>query len=317
MRVLVTGGTGFIGSNLVGRLLQNDHDVFVLTRQGTLDEKFRLWKYFDRITLLEGDQRNYEDIAHLREFSFDVVFNLAAYNRVGESFQRITEVFEINAIGASNLARTLEGTTSLIHISSSEVYGDTSELPIGETTPCNPTSPYAMSKLSGEIAVKNVCEMRNIRYCIVRPFNSYGPMQSVRAVIPELILCGLKEEPFRIRQGTQIRDFVYVDDLINGLVRLMDLFNNGRHFTGPINFATGKGINILDLANLIKTLMKSNVRIIIGGKEPRLRDISKLIGSYSLAEKTLEWEPRTQLESGIAKTIKWMTLFYNGYIKRG
>src|SRR6266404_8978132 len=218
-RVVVTGGSGFIGSHLVRRLLELGAEVAVTVRYGNIMKNERLRDCWDDVHIIEADLRNRGALACIKNFGPEVVFHLAAYNHVGESFRQVEECFDVNAKGTANLLDTCAEAERFIYISSSEVYGHQGQVPFREDMCPEPISPYAITKYAGEL----YCRMKQRiggepSIIILRPFNVYGPYQSAKAIIPELILNCLQGNPIRTTKGEQTREFNYVGNLVNGMI---------------------------------------------------------------------------------------------------
>lgn len=301
-KVLVTGGTGFIGSHLVRELVARGARPFVLTRQGVADEKYRLWDLAGEFTLLEGDVRNLDDVQHLGSHEFSVVFHLAAYNRVDNSFTRISESFQTNTIGTRNVWEIARRSARFIHVSSSEVYGNCPRLPLDEESPTHPVSPYAMSKLAAEDVVRLLGATGSPRVALVRPFNTYGPFQSTRAVIPELILAALAGEPLDIGSGESRRDFLYVGDTVAGILAVAEA---ALPHNTVVVLASGTSISIADLAAKILQVVGGRAKIRRNIKPERPHEILELRGDSAKAQELVGWRAEVDFDAGLAWTIQW------------
>jgi UDP-glucose 4-epimerase len=302
-RVLVTGGSGFIGSHLVKRLLAEESDVAVTVRYGNVVKCERLRWCWDRVRVIEADLRNRGALEVVRAFQPEIVLHLAAYNHVGQSFQQVEECFDVNAKGTANLVDLCGETRRLVYVSTSEVYGHQANVPFSEQMEPQPLSPYAITKYAGELYCRMKQRMEaNGRFVLIRPFNAYGPYQSSKAIIPELILNGLRNVPIECTPGEQTREFNFVEDLVDGLVRAATL---DRPIEGPINLATGHEVAIRDLVRLIAGLTETKVEPRIGALPYRPTEIWRMRGDNTRARDLLGWEPRTSLENGLRKTVAW------------
>jgi UDP-glucose 4-epimerase len=313
-RVLVTGGSGFIGSHLVHRLLAAGAKVAVTVRYGNVMKNERLRDCWDDIQVIESDLRNRGALeAGFREFPAEVVFHLAAYNHVGQSFVQVEECFDVNAKGTANLLDMCSDTEKFIYMSTSEVYGHQTEVPFVETMCPEPISPYAITKYAGEL----YCHMKQriggqTSVVMLRAFNTFGPYQSGKAVIPELIVNCLRGETIHTTLGEQTREFNYVDNIIDGLV--LAASHPGR-VEGVMNLAGGEEIAIRDLVNKIAELTGTRSKIEIGALPYRPTEIWRMFADSSRAREILGWKPRVRLGEGLAKTIAWFREYYRDELK--
>jgi UDP-glucose 4-epimerase len=302
-RVLVTGGSGFIGSHLVTRLLAEEADVAVTVRYGNVVKCERLRWCWDRLRVFEADLRNRGAWEGVRAFQPEIVVHLAAYNDVGQSFQQVEECFDVNAKGTANLVDLFGDARRFVYVSTSEVYGLQTDVPFTERMEPQPISPYAITKYAGELYCRMKQRMEaNGRTILIRPFNAYGPYQSSKAIIPELILNGLRNIPIECTAGEQTREFNFVEDLVDGLLRASTL---ERSVEGPINLAAGQEIAIRDLVLLIAKLTGTSVQPRIGALPYRPTEIWRMRGDNQRARELLGWEPRTSIEEGLGKTVAW------------
>ena len=309
-RVLVTGGSGFIGSHLVNRLLADGADVAVTVRYGNVMKNERLRHCWDRIKVLEADLRNRGALAEVKSFAPQTVFHLAAYNHVGQSFTQVEECFDVNAKGTANLLDTLDGVERFIYMSTSEVYGYQTEVPFIETMTPLPISPYAITKYAGELYCRMKQRMKGDgSIVILRPFNTYGPYQSAKAIIPELILSCLRGEPIVTTQGEQTREFNYVTDVVDGLVRAATTSDK---LEGVTNLAAGEEVAIRDLVRKIAEITQSKSKIELGALPYRPTEIWRMFADSTRARKTLGWAPRITLDQGLRQTVDW----FREYLQR-
>lgn len=306
-RVLVTGGSGFIPSHLVERLMQDGCEVAVTVRYGNPIKNERLKSYWDDILPIEADLRNRGALEKgLQDFRPDTVYHLAAYNHVGQSFYQVEECFDVNAKGSANILDACEMVGCVerfVYMSTSEVYGKQDSVPFEEAMTPRPISPYAITKYSGELYCRMKQQMSgNMSITIVRPFNVFGPYQSSKAVIPELILNCLNGNPVRTTKGEQTREFNYVDDIVAGLVLAGNIENS---FDGPVNLAAAEEVSIRDLVLKIAELTGSSSKIEIGAIPYRPTEIWRMYADNTRAQEILGWSPKVSLEDGLAKTIDW------------
>ncbi|MBX5496763.1 MAG: GDP-mannose 4,6-dehydratase [Bryobacteraceae bacterium] len=302
-RVLVTGGSGFVGSHLVHCLLAQGAEVGVTVRYGNVIKNERLKDCWDKITVIEADLRNRGALQTIRDFAPQVVFHLAAYNHVGQSFVQVEECFDVNAKGTANLLDVCEGVEKFIYASTSEVYGYQTSVPFVETMNPEPISPYAITKYAGEL----YCHMKQRiggkpSVVILRPFNVFGPYQSSKAIIPELIINCLRGNPIRTTKGEQTREFNFVGNLVDAL--LMTAQYDGE-IEGPINIAAGEEIAIRDLVMKIAELTETKSKIEIGALPYRPTEIWRMYADSTRAREILGWHPRVNLHDGLKITVDW------------
>jgi UDP-glucose 4-epimerase len=308
-RILVTGGSGFIGSHLVRRLLALGCRVGLLARYGNVMKNERLRDVWDRLEVIEADVRNRGALAAVHDFGPQVVFHLAAYNHVGESFRQVEECFDVNAKGTANLLDICDGLAErFVYVSSSEVYGHQGTVPFVESMCPSPISPYAITKYAGELycTLKQRVGGKPI-VIIVRPFNAFGPHQSTKAIIPELIINCLKGSPIRTTPGEQTREFNYVDNLVDGMVLAAQHPNP---IEGSINLAGGKEVAIKDLVAIIANLTRTRSHIEIGALPYRPTEIWRMFADATKAREVLGWKAAIALEDGLHRTIDW----FRGYL---
>jgi nucleoside-diphosphate-sugar epimerase len=310
-RVLVTGGSGFIGSHLVRNLLEAGAKVAVTVRYGNLVKNIRLAECWDCVDVIEADLRNRGALEAIRRFNPEVVFHLAAYQHVGQSFGQVEECFDVNAKGTANLFDICNGASKFIYIATSEVYGFQDRVPFVETMEPSPLSPYAITKYAGEM----YCRMKQRQgdtpsIVIIRPFNAFGPYQSTKAIIPELILKALRGEPIRTTPGEQTREFNFVTNLTSGMILAAQHHEN---IEGPMNLAGGEEVPIRDLVRNIVELTDSRSRVEIGALPYRPNEIWRMRGDGTRAGQILGWKPKVSLQDGLKITIEW----FRDQINRG
>ena len=301
-RVLVTGGSGFIGSHLVRRLLREEATVFAMTSSVSSVLPVRLAEVAGDVTIVEANVTDRSSMEHVaRQVQPEIVFNLAAFTHVGKSFQRVDENIQTNIQGTVNLLQALDGAyRRFVYVGTSEIYGDV-PVPFREDGPVNPVSPYAVAKYAGE----RFCRMFQRAYgwpiTCIRPFNAYGPWQTPDRVIPEMILCALRKAPIAMTEGLQTREFNFVEDLADGLVRAATASADGE----VINLGCGREISMRDLAVLVLELMGNPVEARFGAIPHRPTEIWRMYADANKARELLGWAPRHTLEEGLRATIDW------------
>lgn len=317
-RVLVTGGSGFIGSHLVRRLLEEGAEVAVTVRYGNVMKNERLRECWDDVRVIEADLRNRGALDGVRQFAPEIVFHLAAYNHVGQSFVQVEECFDVNAKGTANLLDTCGEVEKFVYMSTSEVYGHQASVPFVETMTPEPISPYAITKYAGEL----YCRMKQrikgaTSVVIVRPFNVYGPYQSTKAVIPELIINCLAGKPIRTTKGEQTREFNYVGDTVDGLIKAAQHSSLvAGEVEGVINIAAGEEISIKDLVLKIAALTETKSSVEIGALPYRPTEIWRMYADNSRAREILGWQPQVSLDEGLSQTVEWFRAYLPKLQKR-
>jgi nucleoside-diphosphate-sugar epimerase len=304
-RVLITGACGFIGSHLTRRLVSDGADVHAMTSDVSSVYPRRILDLRGIVTLHEGNlmDRSAMD-AIVRAARPEVIFHLGAYTHVGKSWQRVDECIQANIQGTLNLLQALAetGYKRFINTGTSEIYGDI-EVPFREDAVVNPISPYSVSKYSAE----RYCRLFHRSYgwpiVMLRPFNAFGPAQSLDRVIPEIIVRGLlKKEDLAMTQGRQTREFNYVEDLADGFVRAA----LAPEVEGEIiNIGGGEEISMRDVATMILDLMGNPIEPQFGALPERPTEIMRMYCDSSKARVRLGWSPKHSLPEGLAKTIDW------------
>jgi len=300
LRVLVTGGAGFIGSHLVKALVKAGHQVRVLDNLSTGSIE-NLADVLDAIEFVRGDVRDYGAVESAVR-SVDAVVHLAALIDVAESVEKPDLYFDVNVRGTYNVVRASKNVSTFVFASSSAVYGEPIRVPIPEDHPLMPKSPYAASKVSGEAFAQAFANQYGFRPVILRLFNVYGLKQSMfyAGVIIEFIRrVSRGEPPVIFGDGEQTRDFIHVSDVVEAV--MLSLRNEG--VRGVFNIGSGEGVTINRLANLILKLMgREDLKPIYA--PPRPGDIRHSIADISRAQKELGFKPKLGLEVGIKELIR-------------
>lgn len=309
-KVLVTGASGFIGSHLTRLLLNEGAEVSIVARYNSIEHNIRLIPFWEKMEIFEADIRNIESLQPLSSKKFDFVFHLAAYNHVGNSFLHVGEALETNSNGTANLLETLKDYEKFIYISTSEVYGEQEPVPFVEDMYPHPNSPYSVGKYAGELYSLMKQRQSNNPIVVIRPFNAFGPYQSTRAVIPELIDKCLRGVSVLTTEGKQTREFNFVTDLTEGML-LASL--SERAISEVINLGTGKDVAIRDVANLIHERTGSKSELRIGALPTRPNEIWKMSSDSTKAQRLLGWEPKVSFEEGLDTTIEWFRNYLRVY----
>ena len=310
-KVMVTGADGFIGSHLTQQLIREGYDVTAFC----LYNSFGQWGWLDTLSKEEkasmnvvlGDVRDPNGVRVAMKGQ-DTVFHLAALIAIPFSYHSPDTYVDTNVKGTLNIlqaARDLD-TRRVLVTSTSEVYGTAQYVPIDEKHPYQGQSPYSATKIGADRIAESFYRSFETPVTIVRPFNTYGPRQSARAVIPTIItqLLSGKEE-IKLGSLTPTRDFNYVKDTANGFVTIA---NHDNTIGRELNIATEQEISIGDLANELIRQINPNARIIC--EEQRLRpeksEVNRLLGTAKQLNSLTGWKPKYTFEQGIAETIEWM-----------
>jgi dTDP-glucose 4,6-dehydratase len=307
--VLVTGGAGFIGSNIAEALLAQGYRVVILDdlSTGKMENVLDI-KREENLKFVKGsilDRGLLRSI--IKSENVSLISHQAAVSSVSKSIADPVATMETNVAGTTNLFHIAAeyGTRRIVFASSSSVYGDAPELPKRETmTPC-PKSPYAMSKVAKEMLGNIFSDLYGVSIIGLRYFNVYGrrqdPASDYAAVIPKFIAKALDDEPIPIEgDGGQTRDFIYIDDVVNA--NLSALTGNGVHGT-VFNVGNGKQTSILELARTIVELTESRSEIVFRPK--RAGDIRDSVGDIQHAQKNLGYRRTYSIQKGLAETISW------------
>ncbi len=305
-RVLVTGGSGFIASHLCHRLVGAGARVSVLVKYNSVIDNIRLADIWDRITPLESDLRNADSLKVIKKAQPQVIYHFAAYNHVGDSFTHVSEAIDVNGKGTVNVLEAYGDYEKFVYISSSEIYGFQAKVPFREDARPFPISPYSVGKYSGELYARMQWHVYKKPIVVIRPFNAFGPYQSTRAIIAEIIIKCLNGEDVFTTEGSQTREFNYVENLVDGFLQAA---LEDKAVGEIINLGTGREIRIKDLVRLIHTLTGSKSKLHIGAIPYRPTEIWRMAADNGKAKKILGWRPKISLEEGLSKTIEWYKKF--------
>lgn len=310
-KVLVTGADGFIGSHLTELLVEKGYGV----KAFVFYNSFGTWGWLDtlpkekrkEIDIFAGDIRDPDGVREAVKGT-DWVFHLAALIAIPFSYHSPDSYVDTNIKGTLNVlqaARDSE-TEKLMITSTSEVYGTAQYVPIDEKHPFQGQSPYSATKIGADRLAESFYRSFGVPAAIVRPFNTYGPRQSARAVIPTIIsqLLAGKEE-IRLGSLTPTRDFNYVKDTAEGFLAIA---HSDRTVGEEINIATGQEISIGELAETIIRQINPKAKIVCDEKRlrPEKSEVNRLLGSNAKLKELTDWEQRYTFEEGIAETVAWM-----------
>lgn len=310
-KVLVTGADGFIGSHLVEELLNEGYDI----RAFVYYNSFNSWGWLDtlpkekldKIEIFSGDIRDPNGVREAMK-GIDEVYHLAALIAIPFSYHSPDSYVDTNIKGTLNIlqaARDLNIKRILV-TSTSEVYGTAKYVPIDEEHPYQGQSPYSATKIGADRIAESFYRSFDMPITIVRPFNTYGPRQSARAVIPTIItqlLSGAKE--IKLGSLSPTRDFNYVKDTVRGFIEIAKSYKT---IGQEINIATQKEISIGELADELIRQINPNAKIVCD--EIRLRpensEVNRLLGSNKKIKELTNWEPKYSLEEGLKETIEFL-----------
>jgi NAD dependent epimerase/dehydratase len=309
-KILVTGADGFIGSHLTEMLLGKGYQVRALSQYNS----FNYWGWLEQIPagknleIISGDIR---DPHYCKEITknIDTVFHLAALIAIPYSYIAPDSYVDTNVKGTLNICQAAKENMvkRVIVTSTSEVYGTAQYVPIDEKHPKQPQSPYSASKIGADMIAMSFYNAFDLPVTIARPFNTYGPRQSARAIIPTIITQianGIKE--IKLGDLSPTRDFNYVKDTCRGFIALAESDNS---IGKEVNIASNFEVSMKDILELIREIMQSDVKFI--SEEQRIRpeksEVFRLWGDNSLIKKLTGFEPEYSLKEGLRETIDWFT----------
>ncbi|MFA5021423.1 MAG: NAD-dependent 4,6-dehydratase LegB [Patescibacteria group bacterium] len=307
-RVLVTGAGGFIGSHLTEKLVACGYTVKAFVHYNSRNS----WGWLEsskikgRIEIISGDIRD-ADIIRQAIRDVDMVFHLAALIGIPYSYHSPEAYVETNIGGSLNILQAVKDSEvkKVVLTSTSEIYGTAQSVPIPEAHPINPQSPYAATKAAADLLALSFYRSFNLPVTVVRPFNTYGPRQSARAVIPTIITQILNGKT-KINLGalTPTRDLTYVEDTVNGFICAGE---RPEAIGEIINLGSNSEISIEDLAYLIAKYLKRNIKIESEQvrKRPQKSEVERLRSDNAKAKRILGWSPEYNLEKGLKNTIEW------------
>ncbi|MHC4617108.1 MAG: NAD-dependent 4,6-dehydratase LegB [Planctomycetota bacterium] len=313
--VLVTGAGGFIGSHLTERLVELGADVKAFVHYNALGT----WGWLDRssvrrdIKVVAGDVRDRDSVRNAMQGA-EIVFHLAALIAIPYSYYAPSSYVSTNIGGTLNVlqcARELD-VERLVHTSTSEAYGSARYVPIDEEHPLQGQSPYSATKIGADKLAESFHLSFDLPVATIRPFNTYGPRQSARAVIPTIITQAMTKSSVHLGNLEPTRDFNFVLDTVEGFIRIAASSNAvGR----VINIGSGKEISIGDLAHKIVELVGKDVVVTCDDqrKRPSASEVDRLCASNALAKELVNWEPGYTLQEGLCLTIEWIGANFERY----
>ncbi len=306
--ILITGADGFIGSHLTELLLHEGYKVRALSQYNS----FNYWGWLEDIPqnknleVVTGDVRDPHFCKEIVK-GIDTIYHLAALIAIPYSYVAPDSYVDTNVKGTLNICQAAKeaGNIRVIHTSTSEVYGTAQYVPIDEKHPKQPQSPYSASKIGADMMAMSFYNAFELPVTISRPFNTYGPRQSARAIIPTIITqiaAGVKQ--IKLGDLTPTRDFNYVKDTAMGF---MAIAKCDETIGKEINIASNHEISMADTLNIIKKIMGSDVEFITDEQRIRPKDseVFRLWGDNSLIKSLTNWQPKYSIEEGLRETVEW------------
>lgn len=310
-KVLVTGAGGFIGSHLVEKLLSLNAHVIAIVRynsQNTVGNLRFLDENLKRNLKVFSLNLNYEYLMDELIDESQIIFNLAAHIGIPYSYINPQEVIENNIKSTLNilLLAKKHNVERLIQTSTSEVYGSAKQIPISETHTLQPQSPYSASKIATDNIALSFHYSFDLPVTIVRPFNTYGPRQSARAVIPTIISQCLKEKVVKLGTLKTTRDFTYVEDTVRGFLMLAE---SEKTIGGVFNLGTSQEITIEELFQKINKIIGEKSELIFDGSRvrPEKSEVARLCSDFSKTANIVGWKPEVLIDEGLKRTIEWVS----------
>ena len=309
-KILVTGAGGFIGSQLCEELVRMGEDVRAFIRYNSRDER-GLLEYLpkeiqSRIEVIPGDLMDPNGVRKAVR-GCAKIFHLGALIAIPYSYVHPFDFVQANVVGTAHLLNACldnEGLERIVHTSTSEVYGTAQYTPIDEKHPLQAQSPYAASKIAADKLAESYHLSFNLPIAILRPFNTFGPRQSLRAIIPTIISQAIANQKILLGNVKPRRDFLFVKDTVQGFIGIGKC---NEAIGKVVNIGTGRDLSIGELAKKIVELIGKggNVEIEDRRFRPEKSEVMQLLADARLAQKLFNWAPRYSLEDGLKETIEW------------
>ena len=309
-KVLVTGAGGFIGSHLTERLVELGANVRALVHYNSLGS----WGWLDtsplksQIEVVSGDIADRGSVQHAMQ-DREIVFHLAALIAIPYSYVAPISYVNANIIGTLNVLENARqmGTERVLHTSTSEVYGTALEVPISEKHPLQGQSPYSASKIGADKLAESYFRSFETPVVTVRPFNTFGPRQSARAVMPTIISQALSQDRIKLGSLTPTRDLNFVSNTVDGFIKAAEAPKE-KALGATVNLGSNREISIGDLAKAIIEIVGRPVEIVVDDQRlrPAKSEVERLLADNRLAKELIGWEPKIQFEDGLKTTIEWM-----------
>ena len=309
--ILVTGAGGFIGSHLVHKLVKLGGTVKALVRYNSRNDigllKYLPTEILGNVEVILGDLKDYEIVRNSMKGT-NIIFHLGALIGIPYSYICPGETISNNIIATLNVMKASreEVVERIIHTSSSEVYGTAQYVPIDEMHPLQGQSPYSASKIGADKIAESYFLSFDSPVSIIRPFNTYGPRQSARAVIPTIISQVLAGSQINLGSLETIRDFTYIEDTIEGFIKMAEC----KEAVGEvINIGSNNALSIGEIANIVIDLTNVNAEIVVDTERirPEKSEVRRLQCDNTKAMDILGWKPKHSIQEGIGLTIEWIS----------
>ncbi|MCM3444718.1 GDP-mannose 4,6-dehydratase [Metabacillus halosaccharovorans] len=309
IKIAVTGAGGFIGSHLVEALVKYGAEVTAFIHYNSHNDigwiKELPEEYLDLVNIEFGDLTSIESVNRLIKGK-KIVFHLGALISIPYSYINTRSYFKTNVEGTLNVLNACmeNNVERVIHTSTSEVYGTPQSVPIDESFPLQAQSPYAASKISADKLVESYFLTHGLPVTTVRPFNTYGPRQSARAVIPTIITQFLTQNEVKLGALYPTRDFNYVSDTVNGFIAAAI---NNRLIGDTVNLGTGQEYSIKELVDLVNDILGGKNKVILDKERvrPEKSEVNRLLANSNKMQHLTNWSPKVQFKEGLIKTIEW------------
>ena len=308
--ILVTGAGGFIGSHLTEKLVKDGNEVKAFVRYNSRNDWGMLEQLSNEVLnsmeIINGDLRDPYAISNAVKDT-EIVFHLGSLIAIPYSYVNPREVIETNTLGTLNVLNAAKenGIDKLVHTSTSEVYGSAQYVPIDEDHPLQGQSPYSASKIGADKIAESYFKSFELPVATIRPFNTYGPRQSARAVIPAIISQALMKDEIHLGSLEPTRDYTYVLDTVRAFIKVAESTkSNGE----VINVGSNFEVSIGELAEKIFSLLDKNIEIITDSKRirPKNSEVERLWCDNTKAKELLKWEPKISMEEGLENVILWI-----------
>lgn len=289
-KVIVTGGNGYLGTFLVKALKEHGAEIFIISNNCEQTAS----QFIVDITNFD------ETYKIIQQIKPDIVYHLAASISRDRDFSIYEKMAAVNVQGTLNILRSLENIDAhFIFTSSSEIYGN-NESPFHENQIPKPVSPYSLSKINAEMLVQTYCNNHNKKFTNLRVFNFYGENMPESFFIPQMIQSLKREEDFLMTKGEQVRDFLYVGDVVNAMILTA---KNTNSYSETMNVCSGQGTKLSELASAVNKTMNTKAKIVLGAIPYRNNEVWEMIGNQSKINNITDFEPKISIDKGIEIVI--------------
>ncbi|MDI6603789.1 MAG: SDR family NAD(P)-dependent oxidoreductase [Thermoanaerobacteraceae bacterium] len=302
LNILITGGAGFIGSNLIEKLIQQNHNIIMIKRKST--NLFRLASLIDKIKIYESDISDIDSLSNIfEENKIDIVYHLATFYKPSHVMDDINPMINTNILGLTNLLElcTKHNIMKFINTGTCFEYKMDKNL-LNEKDNLSPWNLYALTKITSENIIDYYSRENGIRVATLRLFPPYGPKDNINKLIPYIIIKALKDEKIEITKGEQRWDYIFVDDIIDAYLKLLTYMPNGHEI---YNVGTGTTKSIKNIIETISAILDKKLNVEYGAKEYRKNEIFYMKADITKIKNTLGWLPKTDLKEGLTKTINY------------